>query len=131
MAHHICEDVCPGWKRVGFAGRVGGRSANDTLIVETCRQRGFTVITRDQGLVRKADNAQVPAMSPEEYASASALPLDTARTMFFQRFDASLSSWVERIHDVPRERVEEWFAVFRENFEFMWADDPRGHRYRI
>lgn len=155
MAHYVCEEICPHWRRCGTSARRGGSSANDSLIVDICRARSLMVITRDQGLMRKAGISGVLAQTPESYASASDLTLDAARSQFFHRYDANVGKWTNRSGirlsgvddalgdaarklDLPSYRsVQEvqksahtMLEGIRQNFEFMWADDATRIPYR-
>lgn len=133
MAHFVCADIYSGWTRLGTPTRRGGHKANDSLIVEICRLRGFGVITRDQGLMRKAERAGVLAQTPEAYALASGLSLDAGRSRFFERYDASMGKWIEQMvaDRVPQDAASTTAAAIRENFQFMWADDvTTGINYR-
>lgn len=125
MAHYISESLCPGWQRLDLGHRRGGRAANDSLIIDTCRTHGFGVITRDGGVFRKAERGGIAALTPEEYAASSGLALATAHRTFFHRFDTQLPRWIAQLvaDGAPETNARGWFEVIREHLEFVWSEN--------
>ncbi len=128
--YFVREYVCPGWKLAALNANAGGTAANDTLIAGYCAKQGIPLVTRDAGLVKKAESQGVSVVSPGTLA-ARRLRLEEARERFFARYDKYSLGYAMQFAD---ENVAAWghrlttqcraLGNMREQYEFIWTSSP-------
>lgn len=115
--------VFDGWeaKAADEAPLALSNKGRDKYMVEQCRDRGLTLITRDREVREELAPAEgVKALTPEQYG-AEVFTVERARDMFVERMKLAAASYPDRYPADERERRASAAEVAFEVYEKIWA----------